>query len=70
MIISNSNYWPEVDIQASLYQGSTSEPFIVRFANGTTIHMSPEEVQTLHTQLTAAMYEYDTNYKYKETQNA
>ena len=68
MIISTSNYWPQVDINVYLYQnGATTEPFIVKLADGATIHMSLDEVQTLHLQLTAAMYEYDTEYKYKET---
>lgn len=68
MIISNSNYWPKADIEVSLYKGASTEPFLVQFALGTTIHMSLEEAQRLHLELTAAMYEYDTDYKYKESE--
>ena len=68
MIISTLNTNPTVDIEVSLWQhGATTEPFIVTIANGNTIHMSLREAQLLHLQLTAAMYEYDTEYKYKET---
>jgi len=67
MIISTLNTDPTVDIEVWLYEhGASTEPFIIRIANGNTIHMSLNEAQRLHTQLTAAMYEYDTEYKYKE----
>lgn len=67
MIISTFNGKPEIDIDVSLWMHSASaEPFIVRIANGNVIHMSLAEAQRLHTQLSAALYEYDTDYKYKE----
>lgn len=68
MIISTLNTDPTVDIEVSLWQYAASkEPFIVNIANGNTIHMSHNEAQRLHTQLTAALYEYDTDYRFRET---
>ena len=68
MIISTLNSNPTVNIEVSLWQqGASTEPFIVYIADGTTIHMSLADVQRLHLELTAAMYEYDNGYKYKET---
>ena len=67
MIIATFNSDPTVNIDVSLWQrGATTEPFVVRFAHGNSIHMTLNEVQQLHTQLTAALYEYDNEYKYKE----
>ena len=67
MIIATFNANPTINIDVSLYdKGASTEPFIVRFANGNSVHMSLNEVQQLHTQLTAALYEYDNEYKYKE----
>lgn len=68
MIIATFNANPTINIDVSLYdKGASTEPFIVRFANGNSVHMSLSEAQQLHLQLTAAMYEYDTDYPYKET---
>ena len=68
MIINTLNSNPTVNIEVSLWErGASTEPFIVRVANGNTIHMSHSEAQRLHTQLTAALYEYDTDYKFRET---
>ena len=68
MIIATFNANPTINIDVSLWpNGPTTEPFIVRFANGNSVHMSLSEAQRLHTQLTAAMYEYDTDYKFRET---
>ena len=67
MIIATFNANLTINIDVSLYdKGASTEPFIVRFANGNSVHMSLNEVQQLHTQLTAALYEYDNEYKYKE----
>ena len=68
MIISTLNSNPTVNIEVSLWQqGASTEPFIVRIASGNSIHMSLREAERLHLQLTAALYEYDNGYKYKET---
>lgn len=68
MIISSNQYNVESDIKVRLYETTKSTtPFLVCIADGTTIHMSLADVQRLHLELTAAMYEYDNGYKYKET---
>ncbi len=68
MLIATLNTDPQVDIEVTLWpHGETTEPFVVRIANGNAIHMSLREAQQLHLQLTAAIYEYDNEYKYKET---
>ena len=60
MIISQTQYHAEPEIDVSIYKISPSpEPFIVRVADGTVVHMSHDTAKLLHLQLTAALYEYD-----------
>lgn len=69
MIIGHTAYNVTPDIDVRLFRSYRSTtPFLVQVCEGTTIHMSLEDVQALQLQLTAAMYEYDTEYEYKETQ--
>jgi hypothetical protein len=69
MIISSTQYNVEPDIKVRLYTTAKSDtPFLVTISDGTTIHMSLADVQRLSLQLTAALYEYDTEYEYKETE--
>jgi hypothetical protein len=70
MIISSTQYNVEPDIKVRLYTTAKSDtPFLVTISDGTTMtaqHMSLADVQRLSLQLTAALYEYDTEYEYKE----
>jgi len=60
VIITQNQYNVEPDIEVTIYDKSPSkQPFIIRVADGTSIHMSHADVSRLHLQLTAALYEYE-----------
>lgn len=59
MIISTFALPDTVDIKVSVWPHATTEPFVMRLANGNSIHLTHEEASKLHLQLTAALYEYE-----------
>ena len=50
---------PNPDIEVYVWRSPTTEPIIMRLANGTSVHLTHEEASLLHTQLMAALYEYE-----------
>lgn len=62
MIISTFAIPDHIDIDVSLWPHPTNEPFIMRLANGNTVHLRHEEASRLHLQLAAALYEYEEDH--------
>lgn len=50
---------PEPDIEVYVWRSPTTEPIIMRLANGTAVHLTHKDASALHLQLTAALYEYE-----------
>ena len=50
---------PTPDIDVSVWPHASTEPIIMRLANGNYVHLSVAEASRLHLQLTAALYEYE-----------
>ena len=59
MIIAHTEYRPESDIQVRIHRRDCDDPFIMSLTFGTSIHLSLHDVQRLHLELTAALYEWD-----------
>ena len=60
MIISHSQYNAIPDIAVTIYDTAPSDqPFLVRIADGLCVHLSHQHASLLHTQLMAALYEYE-----------
>lgn len=70
MIISTLNTQADNGrIQADLYRaGPSTEPFILWLNDTNCVHLTADDAFLLQTQLSAAIYEYETTYPHKESE--